>query len=243
MTWEDGVTAILGWGWAWGCDRNFHFPCREAAWLTYWSFRRYYTTYSIRTVTVYKVFLSVRLALVSARVMTTMEGSRERSWTTSSRVLAKPTTWFSTGCRCFKSLWTPPHVLAGHRKSEVKTTREAEEWREEQSSDVRGEGESRRRQAGEEQEVEAEKGGSPSLIICLLLFFFQGAGRHPGGGEVVKEKRTFREATRREGSKEGEEQGMAQEEVTRRAGFWAEDARDQRSSAWGAFARSARLLM
>ena len=46
--------------------------------------------------------VSPRSALGSAREMTTMEGSRERSWTTSLRVLAKPTTWSSTGCRFFE---------------------------------------------------------------------------------------------------------------------------------------------
>ena len=117
-----------------------------------------------------KFSFSLRLTLGSVRAMTTMEVSRGRRSTTSSRVLARPTTWFSIGCRCKASLWSQIiFLLVGHWKPEVATPREAKEWGEKQSSDARGERESRRRSAGEEPEVEAEEAGT-SLLFSFCLF-------------------------------------------------------------------------
>ena len=90
--------------------------------------------------------------------------------------------------------------------------------------------------AGEEPEVAAEERGS-SLLCSFCLFLLKGAGGY-SGREVVKEERAFREASRREGSKEREEQGVAKEEDRRGRGFCRKDFRNPRSSAGGALTRS-----
>ena len=110
--WEDGVTAILGWGQIGENLMDIFGMCQGYLIdpLTEVSSR---ISVSNKRSQPQQLNVSPRSALGFAREMTTMEGSRERSWTTSLRVLAKPTTWSSTGCRFFEGPWTLCNLCIG----------------------------------------------------------------------------------------------------------------------------------